>query len=97
MPRGKHSGNFQESGDGKEYNYQLESWKELTTNIQRFDIQDSDLTNVDYMILRVTDPETNQDYYSTVNGPMNNWEFVEDILEYDWSGEGSPQRTRTAV
>jgi hypothetical protein len=83
-----HEGNFNADGTGQEFHYEVESWKDAQGN-QHTDIEDSDLPNVDFMILKVTNIDTGQSDYETISGPMVDWEYVEDILEYDWGEEGS--------
>jgi hypothetical protein len=81
-----HEGSFQADETGKEYFYEFVHWREQGGDYRT---DDPDLTKVDDLVVRITDPSNDKEYYETITGPMEDWDFVEDILEYDFGKEGS--------
>ena len=80
-------GSFSDS-DGNELNFSVEKWKEAEGGFKE-EIDESDLMRMDFMILEIENPETGESQFQTLNGPIEDWEQVEDFLEYAWGGEGS--------
>jgi hypothetical protein len=87
----RHEGEFIGDGNGIEYNYSVEKWKELD-GPYREEIDESDLSKVEHMTIQIEDQDSGEIGYQNIVGPMESWEFVEDILGYDWGEEGSRGR-----
>lgn len=80
------------------YGYEVESWvKDGEHPKRRMSIKDDDLPTVDFMTVKVisTDEPTDVSYI-TVWGPFPSWDFVEEILGYDYGDEGSRIYPRAA-
>lgn len=85
-----HEGSFE--GARGFYDYEIIDWKHLDETEKHGtaeDLSDRNLHNVDEVTVRITNTETGQVSYQTVQGPFDDWEFVEEVLERDYGGEGS--------
>lgn len=71
--------------------YEVENWvKEKEHPRRRVRFNDSDLTHVDFMVIKVIPEQDLTDVsYNTIWGPFPDWEFLEGILAYDYGSEGS--------
>jgi hypothetical protein len=82
------SGSFQADGDGQEYNYRFEKWKEEQSD-WKDSIEDSDLPKVDAIVFEIENVDTKEISYETISSEADDWDFYEQVLEQDWGGEGS--------
>ena len=83
-----HEGVFYGGKESDEkYTYELEKWKETEGKWQE-DIDDSDLVRVEDLVVKIENEETHEVGYNTITGPFEDWEIVEEILEYTWGPEG---------
>ena len=75
----------------RRYHYQVESWiKEDEYPKQRKRLTDENLMEVDQMLVKIIPDEDPADVqYQTVWGPMEDWDFIEGILGYDYGEDGS--------
>ena len=83
-----HEGNFIGFETDTEFHYEIEKWRVEGGEYQD-QITESDLPHVGDMIVKITDIEDELVYYQTIQGPMDDWQFIEDVLEYDFGKEGS--------
>lgn len=74
----------------RRYHYDVEYWSKEGEKKQRKRLTDEDLMKVDMMLIKITPDEDPTDVqYQTVWGPMEDWNFIEGILGYDYGEEGS--------
>jgi hypothetical protein len=80
-----------ERGDNRPHIYKVLNWvKEREWPRRRKRIGTGDLPKVDFMLVEVyPDDEPDNISYNTVWGPMDNWDFVESYLAYDYGEDGS--------
>src|SRR5438477_316569 len=76
------------------YYYEIDSWvKEREYPKRRTKITDEDLPSVDFMAVKIRKEDDDKISYETVWGPMEDYEFIEAILSYDFGDEGSRNPT----
>lgn len=81
-------GSFIGGPDGdREYNYEFEKWKTETGEWQE-SIDDSDITQAQHIVFKIENPDTGGVGYTTVTGPFDDWEVIEEILEDYWGEDG---------
>ena len=87
-----HEGVFYGGKEGdEEYHYELDKWKETEGKWQE-EIDDSDLTRVEDLVVKIENQETHAVAYNTITGPFEDWEIVEEILGYTWGPEGDSEQ-----
>lgn len=92
MPNnGEGEGTFQpENLDVPELNYRLESWVELGQYPERLSgIDTNDLPSVDFAVFEVWGEDRDEVQYVTIWGPLDDWDFFESRLAYDFGEDGS--------
>jgi len=82
-----HEGSFE--NDRGTFDYEIVTWRTETGRWREDSLTENKLSEMDIMIAVVENTETGHKEYQTINGPLEDWGEVEDLLEYDWSGEGS--------
>lgn len=90
MPYEDGQGTFVPEGSDDSLNYRIESWVEVDQYPERQQsIGDSDLGNVDFMVVEVWKDNPQEVEYETIYGPFDSWENIDDYLAYDFGEEGS--------
>ena len=87
-----HEGRFDADGTDKGYNYEVVDWigrNEDEKHGTGEDLTESDLPTAAEVIVKIEDEESGDVYYETITGEFENWQFIDDILEFDFGSEGS--------
>ena len=85
-------GTFEPLNSENTLSYNVESWWDLNGNQHDgSDYTEADFMNTDRLVVRTTDGQTSR--FSSIQGPFEDQEFIEDILAYDYGPEGTLQFT----
>ncbi len=85
-----HEGSFE--GARGFYDYEVIDWRHLNSPDEVKDgdsLTDRNTHNVHEVTIRIEHTESKITSYETIRGPFDDWDFVEDVLEYDYGEEGS--------
>lgn len=87
-------GEFESEGKNKRrYRYEIDQWNKEDEFPRRRSgkrITQGDLPDVNFLTVKSTPvDEPDKAQYSTVWGPFDDWDFLEEYLAYDYGEEGS--------
>lgn len=84
-----HEGSFLDE-NGVEHKYTPIDWKETGEGKEREGTGENiDPPRTEEVVLEIENTATGELLYETIYGPFEDWDFIEDILEYDFGSEGS--------
>ena len=71
------------------YEYEAIKWREEDKPWNEGSPDDSDLPEIESLLVEIKNIDTGEISYETIHGGMEDWEFVDETLERDWGSEGS--------